>query len=118
MKNLNLVLVAFVLLSLMLVGCGKNEPEEPTKRYAYVHCKHYVKQRLNAPSSADFSSLNDSDVVKLKTTRRGGKNEIKYLVTGYVHAKNNFGAQIRNNYSCKVTGQTGGKWQLENVSMH
>jgi hypothetical protein len=116
-KKRNLKLAAIALLSLMLVGCGKKEPEEPTTRYAYIHCIHYVEQRLKSPSSAEFSSLSNSNVVKLKTTLRGGKNNIKYLVTGYVDSKNSFGAKIRNNYSCKVTGETGGSWTLDNISM-
>ena len=116
MTKINLSLINLVLI-LVLTGCGEKGPEEPTPRYAYIHCKHYVEQRLKAPSSADFSSLSNSNVTQLKQTRRGGKNEIKYLVTGYVDAQNSFGAKIRNNYSCTVTGKTGGEWGLNDISM-
>jgi hypothetical protein len=112
--KLIIINIAFIFI---LTACGKKGPEEPTSRYAYIHCKHYVEQRLKSPSSADFSSLTNSNVTQLKKTRRGGKDEIKYLVTGYVDANNNFNAKIRNNYACTVTGKTGGEWVLNNISM-
>lgn len=103
-------------------SCSDNNAEqektrEPTSNYAFVHCKYHVENRLKSPSSADFSSINNSNVTKLKTTRRGGKNIINYLVTGYVDAQNSFGAQVRNNYECKITGATGGKWTLNDIAI-
>ncbi|WP_085299276.1 hypothetical protein [Cognaticolwellia mytili] len=95
----------------------KEKTREPTPSYAFVHCMGFVESQLKSPSSADFSSYGNSNVTQLKQTRRGGKNEIQYLVTGYVDAQNSFGAQIRNNYSCKVTGITGGRWILDKISM-
>jgi len=120
MKQYNLLLITITILSIMLAGCGKKgpeKPEEPTSRYAFVNCKYYVEKSLKAPATADFGSLSTSTVTELKTTRRGGKNEIKYLVTGYVDAQNSFGAQIRNNYVCNITGITGGEWKLNDISV-
>lgn len=125
--KIQLISTVFVLVVLASIffgfkSCSNNYAEkektrEPTPSYAFVHCMGFVESRLKSPSSADFSSYGNSNVTQLKQTRRGGKNEIQYLVTGYVDAQNSFGAQIRNNYSCKVTGITGGKWILNKISM-
>jgi len=125
--KLQLISTVFVLVVLASIFFGfrscsdnyaeKEKTREPTPSYAFVHCMGFVEGQLKSPSSADFSSYGNSNVTQLKQTRRGGKNEIQYLVTGYVDAQNSFGAQIRNNYSCKVTGITGGKWILNKISM-
>ncbi|MDO6488253.1 hypothetical protein Q4503_11110 [Colwellia sp. 6_MG-2023] len=117
--------IALIVVLLVLFGfrsCSDNLAEkaktkEPTSSYAFVYCMEFVEARLKVPSSADFSSLSNSNVTQLKKTRRGGKDEIKYLVTGYVDAKNSFNAKIRNNYACTVTGKTGGEWVLNDISM-
>lgn len=106
-----------VVMSFVIIGCGKSGPVEPSDTYAFIQCQNFVKQRLKSPSTAEFSSWGDSNVSQLKYTRKGGKTEVKYRVSGFVDAQNSFGANIRNYYSCNVTGETGGRWLLDDISI-
>jgi hypothetical protein len=79
-----------------------------------IQCQHFVKDRLKAPASADFSSLGES------ATAAGGN---KYVVRAYVDALNSFGAKLRNDYVCTVeyTGAAdddGGTWRLIELTMN
>jgi hypothetical protein len=73
----------------------------------------FVKARLKAPATADFSSLSGS-------AAPAGDN--KYVVRAYVDAQNSFGANIRNNYVCTVQYMGGEdadirSWRLIDLSM-
>jgi predicted lipid-binding transport protein (Tim44 family) len=78
-----------------------------------IQCRDFVKARLKAPATADFSSLSGS-------ASRFADN--KYVVHAYVDAQNSFGANIRNTYVCTVQ-YTGGddsdirSWRLIDLSM-
>jgi len=75
---------------------------------AYLYSTEFVKKRLKAPSTADFSSKRESTVLKL--------GEHEYAVTGYVDSENGFGAKIRSNWSTKVRKEGDG-WVLEHVQI-
>jgi len=123
--SLMVKIITFVFV--VLVGWGvvsffgsSSEPkqlEQPTESYAYVHCKYNVEQRLKSPSTADFGSINQTAISQLRKGMRGKKHEIQYLVTGYVDSQNSFGAMLRSTYRCKITGQTGGKWYVNDISI-
>ncbi|MEQ2356445.1 hypothetical protein GSF04_20910 [Pseudoalteromonas sp. A22] len=100
---------------LLLIGCGKSEPAKPDKYGAYFTCQDGVKRKLKTPSTASFSSISESNVTQLRIGRRGGKDEIQFLVVGYVDAQNSFGAKLRNNFTCKATGQTGDLWRIDSL---
>lgn len=78
-----------------------------------IQCRDFVKARLKAPATADFSSLSGS-------ATSAGNN--KYVVHAYVDAQNGFGANIRTTYTCSVQ-YTGGEdadirsWRLLDLSM-
>lgn len=60
---------------------------------AHIQCKEFVKERLKAPSSADFAFL---DYTATKLT------DNQYVIRSYVDAQNSFGAKLRNSYTCSV----------------
>lgn len=60
---------------------------------AHIQCKEFVKDRLKAPSSAEFTFL-DFSASKLADSQ--------YVIRSYVDAQNAFGAKLRNNYTCVV----------------
>lgn len=63
--------------------------------YVKTACRDWVKDRLKAPASADFSE---------EAVSRNGES---YVVTGAVDAENSFGAPIRSNYRCEATSSDG-----------
>jgi hypothetical protein len=65
--------------------------DEDGGAYVKVACRDWVKDRLKAPTSADFSQ---------ESVSRNGQT---YVVTGAVDSANSFGAPIRNTYRCEAT---------------
>lgn len=65
-------------------------------------CYDFVRDRLKAPATAQFS----------ETEIESSGNQ--WTVSGSVDAQNSFGALIRNNYTCVTTVQSG-QWQLESL---
>jgi hypothetical protein len=63
---------------------------------AYLTAEDAVKSQLKAPSTASFPWYNDSFVTD--------NGDGTYTVSAYVDAENSFGAKIRSNWSCKVSG--------------
>jgi hypothetical protein len=51
---------------------------------SYTICKDFIKDRLKAPSTADFPSIREINIFETGTN--------KYIVKGYVDAQNSFGA--------------------------
>ena len=100
------------LLAFLLIGScafcstrgNDGDPDDDSAR-AYVECKSYVRDRLKAPATAEFSSFNSSTVTHDGT---------RYTVEGTVDSENGFGAKIRNTFTCVVTG-SGTSWTLERI---
>ena len=61
---------------------------------AVFMAQEFVKQRLKAPSTADFQNAYNAEVVKESGTT--------YFISSYVDAENSFGAKLRMNYKCRV----------------
>lgn len=85
----------------------------PTARHsgvgAFVACQQFVKDRLRAPSTADFPSGSTR-----YTTEIGGG---KYRVEAYVDSQNGFGAMLRSNFTCDVQWVEPDNWKLEALNI-
>jgi|GEM_PF-5699808 len=74
--------------------------------------KEAVEDKLKAPSTAKFcSSYSDPDV---EITQLGDT----YTVKSYVEAENSFGAQIRNEFTVKVSRNTDGNYTVTECSIY
>jgi len=60
---------------------------------AFIQCKNFVKNRLRAPSTADFPFLDRS---------AWALDQNVYVIKSYVDAQNGFGAITRTNWHCKI----------------
>jgi hypothetical protein len=82
--------IAFVVavLAFALYSSGQDEGPD-NEREAVAQCEGFADKRLKAPASADYD---------LTATESGGS----WTVTGTVDAENSFGAQIRNDVTCKL----------------
>lgn len=102
---------AALALGVMLAGCAEADPTEDAKYGAQSVCQDFVKKRLKAPSTADFSETTANE----STTNPG-----LWIVKGAVDAENSFGANLRNTYRCKVKpapDKGDDMWQLVNLTM-
>ena len=80
---------------------------------AYVMSQNFVKQRLKSPSSAQFPSTVDRDVVIRPIA---GCN---FEVSAYVDAKNGFGAPLRSYYSAKMSYDRASKmWRAVELTLN
>jgi len=70
-------------------------------------CQDFVRDRLKAPASADFSGPFSTDI-----TRSGDR----YTVDGTVDAENSFGAKLRYQYHCEVS-LSGDQWTLVDIKL-
>lgn len=88
--------VTIGIVSAVLVICissfakGSGEPEDLTYQ-AEGHCEDWVKEKLKAPASADFT-----------TTSTVGAGQGPWTFAGTVDADNSFGAKIRNKWECRI----------------
>lgn len=89
-----LVLGMFVVLSATLFACsalgssGGSRP--PSDAEAKRVCQEWVREKLKAPSTAEFSET-------VVTSASG-----QWSVRGIVDAENTFGAKIRTQWTCEV----------------
>ena len=70
---------------------------------AQVACKDFVRDRLKAPSTADFTSVSHTGSAPTWT------------VTGTVDADNSFGAKLRMTFTC-VVRDDGDTWRLQSMT--
>jgi hypothetical protein len=91
----------------VVVGCiiGATKPSSrATDGYdAQVACKDFVRDRLKAPSTADFTSVSHTGSAPTWT------------VTGTVDADNSFGAKLRMTFTC-VVRDDGDTWRLQSMT--
>lgn len=77
---------------------------------AYVVGQDFVRDRLKAPSSADFPRINEA-VVELQAN-------CQFSIISYVEALNSFGAKLRTPYMLTLRYlPVEDKWQLINLEM-
>lgn len=72
---------------------------------AEVMCEESINKRLKAPASAKYTHQNSR------------KNGAQYVVSGYVDSQNSFGAMVRTRFTCTVTDQGDGTWQLDDLQL-
>jgi len=72
---------------------GDPKAQSDHSSMAYIQCKDYVKDRLKAPSSADFPFLADR-ITKVSDNH--------YIVESHVEAQNSFGVKLRSDYYCDI----------------
>jgi hypothetical protein len=88
-------------------GSGGSDNDGRNDGLAKVMCEKFVKDRLKAPATADFSGVFDTEV--------SGSGD-DYTVRGYVDAENSFGANLRNNYVCQVHDDGNDNWTLVSLT--
>lgn len=101
-------LIALVALSVpVLASCSTSpEDEHETEGFtAQAMCKEFVKDKLKAPASAEFS---DEQHVEEGTGWR---------VTGVVDSENSFGAMIRGSFTCVLENTGGDMWEASLVEV-
>lgn len=91
-----------LLLCLTALACNGGKTSHHT--YVYETCVNEIKTKLKAPSTAVFSSIDETKIEqKLNTYVNDGVTRGKWYISGYVDSQNSFGAQLRTNFSCKFS---------------
>ncbi|MCP4702842.1 MAG: hypothetical protein GY862_39175 [Gammaproteobacteria bacterium] len=120
-KKILLALVIFFFLYLILFAERVKEIEKlklrskPSWHDGRYYCKDAVKQRLKAPSTADFSGDSGYRV----TLPNDGPQIYRFEINGMVEAKNPLGVPLRSRYSCRVfTSASGNAWRVYSLEIH
>jgi hypothetical protein len=98
------VIIGVVVLNDPSIHLSSNKASRFDEESAWIWCTEYVKETLDSPESADFSSewngetIPDSRVIKLGDDR--------FKVSSYVDAQNLSEATVRSNFVCIVQEQT------------
>ena len=71
------------------INAANGQRAEPQSYEAVIYCENAIKDRLKAPTTAEFSS------------RATGSNP--WTVTGTVDSENSFGAMVRAEFGCTVS---------------
>lgn len=80
---------------------------------AFDVCTNFVKDRLRAPSTAEFRNYFEDDGEVVVT---GGPDT--YVVTSSVDSENGFGAMLRSTFVCQVEHVAGTRWMLVDLSIN
>lgn len=83
------ILVIGVAVSCSVLG-SNDGPSAPSSFEAELQCQDWLRDKLLAPSTAEFS----------QTTTSGGPTS--WTVTGVVDAENGFGATLRSSWTCSI----------------
>lgn len=97
MKKILLLIGGLVLILIIvriLQDDGKLKKSTPSEYSVLATAEEFVKQNLKSPSTAEFSSFNESKINIFE--------DQECWVSGFVDAQNSFGAMIRNNYVVKM----------------
>lgn len=104
-----LALAGFILVA-VLIQLSIDDASMPAKhREAYLISRAFVRDRLTAPSTADFPNSADPEI---RVTPLG---DDKYVVIGWVESKNAFGVLLKRRYRCTVRFTGGDNWHLEDT---
>ncbi|WP_424216363.1 hypothetical protein ACN20G_29945 (plasmid) [Streptomyces sp. BI20] len=121
-KRSKLITVGGPAVVVVLAGAGfgtwyalSDDGDKPTSKQAISHCEDYVRDKLKAPASAQFSPEDETGVYPHTL----GPDEWKYEINGYVDSQNGFGAMIRGNYRCLIStdGTGGDSWDVKSLNM-
>ena len=109
------LLVAGLLLAWCVNSTSSNDDRAWTDDASvWQMAKKFVRDRLKAPSTADFgSAFGDYQKPSDAVTDLGGD---RFRVTGWVDAENAFGAKLRSNWICELeTKDRGLNWTATRV---
>ena len=84
-------------------------PGEPDEIDAFVMSRQFVEKALKFPSTAEFCSFTDARIVDL--------GEGRFRVSAWVDSQNGFGATVRTQYVCVLSGEDSDTWTLENLEL-
>lgn len=104
--------LATTLAALALTGCSAStssddpEPDVEDDIAAEVMCEEFVKDRLKAPATAEFSDQHAESI-----------GEQRWDVTGSVDSENSFGALIRSSYRCDIRYLGDDQWRAKTVKV-
>lgn len=103
--------IATTLTAIALTSCSattSDEPEEDREDgiMAEIMCEEFVKDRLKAPATAEFSNQRAESI-----------GDQRWDVTGTVDSENSFGALIRSNYRCDIRYVGDDKWRAKTVKV-
>lgn len=84
------VLVIGLPVACAIASSGGGSSWEPTAFEARSICEDWVRDKLKAPATADFTDGDET----------GGPTA--YTITGTVDAENSFGAMLRTTWSCDI----------------
>jgi hypothetical protein len=118
-KNIG-CMIGFVLFCLFFIGVGlvlnatlpKSAAMNTTNRFAACDmAQDFVRDRLKAPSTAQFASCGGSDTTITH-------NSDDWAVTSWVDAQNGFGALIRSDYHVYMTyNPNSDTWTLTGIGI-
>lgn len=95
---------AAIIAAIALCAWGVSRDDESTGEFtAQAVCEDFVRDRLKAPATAEFSNI-----------KRSGSGP-NWTVTGTVDAENLFGAKLRMNWSCSLR-LDGDTWRLVSLT--
>ena len=77
---------------------------------AYLMARAFVRERLKAPSTAEFPPLSEARVWQTP--------DKKWHAVAYVDSQNSFGAMIRTPWSCTVWPIGNDKWEVANIVLY
>lgn len=100
-----LSVIALVIVLFLIGTFSGDDTDEGTTYGAQSACEDFVKGRLKAPGTADFSNTQSQE------TATG------WTVTGAVDSENSFGASLRMTYTCKVTYSGDSNWKLQDITV-
>jgi hypothetical protein len=91
-----------------------NWKNEVDKIAAYVMVQDFVKDRLKAPSTADFPGAFEGYEVESFVSYSG--NQI-YSIRAWVDSENSFGAKLRINFQAEIQQTGKDEWRLKNLNL-
>lgn len=111
LKTLGLAFCSILLASCSSGGGGSDEPDGPELDaqdgfMAEVMCEEFVKERLKAPATAEFSNQQHREI-----------KDQRWDVTGIVDSENGFGALIRGSYRCDIRYLGDDNWRAKTVAV-
>lgn len=78
---------------------------------AYVMSQQFLNEKLKSPSTAEYPTDVDKDIV----TYMG---DSVFHINSYVDSQNGFGAMIRSKYNATLKFNGGDKWELVKLNLN
>lgn len=107
-KNLGCLIIVGIIVFAFLINLvtgdnnQKPQPYSPDETDAWVMAKKFIKDKLKAPSTAEFPSMSESLI-----RYEGADN---WTVKSYVDSQNSFEAMLRTKFTIKMSVNTETKY--------